>query len=67
MPQENRPPEEKDTAELTVKGIIEDVVFQNTENGYTICVIDADGEPVTLTGIIPAAAEGETAEASKAE
>ena len=44
---------------LTVKGIIEDVIFQNADNGYTICVIDADGEPITLTGIIPAAAEGE--------
>lgn len=44
---------------LTVKGIIEDVVFQNTDNGYTICVIDADGDPITLVGIIPAAVEGE--------
>ena len=60
MPEETRPTvKENDTAELTVKGIIEDVVFQNAENGYTICIIDADGEPVTLTGIIPCAAEGE--------
>ena len=48
-----------DPQKITVKGIIEDVIFQNAENGYTICVIDADGEPVTLTGIIPAAVEGE--------
>ena len=60
MPEETRPTaKENDTAELTVKGIIEDVVFQNAENGYTICIIDADGEPVTITGIIPCAAEGE--------
>ncbi len=62
MPEQNRLPDKAEApnnAELTVKGIIEDVVFQNADNGYTICVIDADGEPVTLTGIIPAAAEGE--------
>ncbi len=49
----------ENAGELTVKGIIEDVIFQNAENGYTICVIDSDGEPITLTGIIPAATEGE--------
>lgn len=45
--------------DITVKGIIEDIVFQNADNGYTICVIDADGEPVTLTGIMPGIGEGE--------
>ena len=44
---------------LHVKGIIEDVVFQNADNGYTICVIDSDGEPITLVGTIPAVSEGE--------
>lgn len=44
---------------IHIKGIVEDVVFQNPENGYTICVIDCDGEPITLTGIIPGIAEGE--------
>lgn len=51
---------------IIVKGIIEDIVFRNEDNGYTICVIDADGEPVTLTGIMPGINEGEmlTAEGS---
>lgn len=44
---------------LTVKGIAEDIVFQNPDNGYTICVIDSDGEPITVTGIMPGVAEGE--------
>ena len=52
-------PENTETPLEKVKGIIEDVVFHNAENGYTICVIDADGQPVTLTGVIPAANEGE--------
>ena len=56
---ENQTPEKTAENGVHIKGIIEDVVFQNAENGYTICVIDADGEPVTLTGIIPAASEGE--------
>lgn len=51
--------ENTNNTQITVKGIIEDVVFQNADNGYTICVIDADGEPVTLVGVIPAACEGE--------
>ena len=45
--------------DITVKGIIEDIVFQNADNGYTICVIDADGEPITLVGIMPGIGEGE--------
>lgn len=44
---------------IILKGIIEDVIFQNAENGYSICVIDCDGEPVTLTGTMPGLSEGE--------
>lgn len=44
---------------IIIKGIIEDIVFQNTDNGYAICVIDSGGEPVTLTGIMPGLSEGE--------
>ena len=42
-----------------VKGIVDDIIFQNAENGYTICVVDMDGEPVTITGVMPGIAEGE--------
>ena len=38
MPEQNRLPDKAESpnnAELTVKGIIEDVVFQNADNGYT--------------------------------
>ena len=42
-----------------VKGSVEDVIFQNPENGYTICVLDCGGTPVTVTGVMPGIAEGE--------
>ena len=43
----------------TVKGLVENITYHNPDNGYTICRIDNDGEPVTLVGCIPAINEGE--------
>ncbi len=40
-------------------GTVEDIVFTNNENGYTVCVIDCGGEPVTCVGTMPFLAEGE--------
>ncbi len=46
--------------EIVLDGVIEDIIFSNEENGYTVCVINAMGEPVTLVGIMPFINEGET-------
>ena len=46
-------PDNQNTETTIVKGIIEDIVFKNDDNGYAICIIDCDGEPVTITGIMP--------------
>lgn len=46
--------------ENILEGIVEDIVFTNRENGYTICTINCMGEPVTLVGIMPLLGEGET-------
>ena len=43
----------------SVKGLVENITYHNPDNGYTICRIDCDGEPVTLVGCIPAINEGE--------
>ncbi len=43
----------------TIKGSVEDVVFANRDNGYTVCVIDCGGDPITAVGIMPYLAEGE--------
>ena len=44
---------------LELSGSVEEIVFTNEDNGYTVCVIDYDGKPVTLVGIMPLLAEGE--------
>ncbi len=54
-----------DTKELiSVEGIVENIVYQNEQNGY--CVLDLaidEAEFVTLAGIMPYASEGETVRA----
>lgn len=45
---------------IEISGTVEDVVFSNSENGYTVCVLDDSGEPVTCVGIMPYLSEGET-------
>ena len=46
--------------ELYLDGVIEDIIYSNDENGYTVCVINCGGEPVTIVGIMPYVGEGET-------
>ena len=43
-----------------LEGVIDEVVYSNAENGYSICVLDCMGEPVTLVGTMPFVGEGET-------
>ena len=44
-----------------ISGIVEDLIFKNDENGYAVCRIeDNAGRPVTVTGIMPYIAEGDT-------
>ena len=43
-----------------LEGVIDEVVYSNTENGYSICVLDCMGEPVTIVGTMPFVGEGET-------
>jgi len=46
--------------ELYLDGVIEDIIYSNGENGYTVCTINCGGEPITLVGIMPYIGEGET-------
>ena len=51
---------ETDDKNDTVSGIVDSIIYQNEENGYTVCEIeDTHGEPVTLAGIIPYLTEGD--------
>ena len=45
---------------MVIKGDIEDIRFRNEENGFTIVVIDVEGEPVVCKGIFPPIVEGQT-------
>lgn len=50
---------EKEPEEF-VSGIVDSIIYQNEENGYTVCEIeDSLGEPVTVVGIIPYLSEGD--------
>ncbi len=46
--------------ELYLDGVVEDIIYSNGENGYTVCTINCGGEPVTIVGIMPYIGEGET-------
>ncbi|MBR5859056.1 MAG: ATP-dependent RecD-like DNA helicase, partial [Clostridia bacterium] len=46
--------------ELYLDGVIDEIIYSNDENGYTVCVINCGGDPVTLVGIMPYVGEGET-------
>lgn len=47
-------------ADLYLDGVVEEIVYTNNENGYTVCVINCGGEPITLVGIMPYLGEGES-------
>lgn len=48
------------TAGGYLEGIVDQVVYTNEENGYTVCILDCIGEPVTLVGTMPFLGEGES-------
>ena len=43
---------------MVVKGVVENIVFQNVENGYTVADVDNNGELVTIVGKMPSLKEG---------
>ncbi len=48
-----------------VSGIVDSIIYQNEENGYTVCELEsAAGEPIVVTGIIPYLTEGDKITAS---
>ena len=47
--------------EASLKGEVEEIIFQNKENGYTIFVIkDKEDEEITCVGVVPQVHAGET-------
>jgi exodeoxyribonuclease V alpha subunit len=42
-----------------VQGVVDDIVFQNEENGYAIAHIVGNNERITIVGVIPFLSEGQ--------
>lgn len=47
---------------MVIKGIVEEIIFRNTENGYTVAVIDCNNESITAVGKFPQVSQGECVE-----
>ena len=45
-----------------ISGSVEEIIFRNDENGYTVLVVDCDGNPVTACGALPPVTPGDCLE-----
>ncbi len=45
---------------LEIKGSIEDIIYQNEANGYTICEMETEEENITAVGYLPFINKGDT-------
>ncbi|MTI71994.1 MAG: ATP-dependent RecD-like DNA helicase [Firmicutes bacterium] len=45
---------------VTVEGTVEEIIFQNESNGYTVAILETSDDVVTIVGIIPILNIGET-------
>ena len=43
----------------TLSGIIEKVIYQNRDNGYTVAALETPDGEITVVGLLPLVAEGE--------
>ena len=47
---------------MVISGIVEEIIFRNPENGYSVVIIDYNNEMVTAVGKFPQISEGENVE-----
>lgn len=54
------PDRESGNEETVLRGVVDRVTFQNTNNGYAVCKLELDdrSEPLTVVGTFPAALQG---------
>lgn len=48
---------------IMIDGTVETVIYENKENGYTVCDVASAGQLITMTGYMPNLTEGERIEA----
>ena len=53
------PTEERTNGLEKLEGSVEQIVFCNEDNGYTVCDVAVDEDMVTVCGIIPMLCEGD--------
>ncbi len=55
--------QQEDGGLIRLDGVVEDIIFVNRDNSYTVCAveIEASEEPITVVGILPYLSEGDTA------
>ncbi len=46
-----------------IQGTVEEIIYENPENGYTVCDVLSAGQLVTMTGYMPNLSKGEQIEA----
>lgn len=47
---------------MTLSGVIDKIIYKNTENGYTVALLDTPDGEITVVGLLPLVAEGEQIE-----
>ena len=49
---------------MIICGDVDEIIYKNEENGYTVVVVDFKGEPITCVGKFPPVNEGSNVELS---
>lgn len=52
-------PEEIKLNKLSVSGSVDSVIYMNEETGYTVCLLESEGECITVVGTLPYIVEGD--------
>ena len=47
---------------MVLQGIVEEIVYRNNDNNYTVFVLDHNDEYITCVGKVPLISEGENIE-----
>ncbi len=48
---------------IKICAVVETIIYENPENGYTVCDVSSAGQLITMTGYMPNLTEGESIEA----
>lgn len=57
---DNTPNVSNDSEKITIEGAVAYITYQNEQNGYTVCDLDIGKDEITIVGILPGLAVGET-------